>query len=156
MGDISDILLESSFDDYEYENISERRKSVRCSHCNTNGLAWKVVKRRWVLFEINGDVHSCHGYEPRLEVLKEIASKALKNSKIDAEWRIREKAKERGGLEKLMPVITNDQLIELYACFVRDQQLEHDEPDVGKPISYKNEIQLLKNELLHRMNYQEW
>lgn len=103
------------------------------------------------MFEANGRVHICGGYEPPVEVLKEIAREVLAKTREDAMWRLRDKAKKRGGLIKLLPILPDDQLVELYACFVRDDQRNYDEPDIGMPSNYAREIAILKGEILKRM-----
>lgn len=152
MGDMADMLLEQAFDEWESDGWVRSSLGKSCRHCNKSKLAWRQVKKQWVLFEKNGNVHHCHGYEPALDVLKEIALQALEETRKDAMWRLHEKAKKRGGVRKLINILSDSELIDLYACFVRDAQRDYDEPDVGKSfLSYKNELRILREELLHRM-----
>jgi hypothetical protein len=153
MGEFADMFLEQCFDDWDEEGFQGVgiRKELRCNHCNKRGLAWRQVKRKWVLFEKNGNVHSCHGYEPPIDILKEIAKETLETTRKDAQWRLLDKAKKKGGIKRIINIISDEELIDLYACFVRDEQSEHDNPEVGMSFGYKNEIQLLKDEILRRM-----
>lgn len=153
MGEFADMLLDQCFDE-EGEDAFDGfrvRKDLRCNHCNKRGLAWRQIKRKWVLFEKNGNVHSCHGYEPPIDILKAIAKETLEATRKDAQWRLLDKAKKKGGIKRIINIVSDEELIDLYACFVRDEQREYDNPEVGMSIGYKNEIQLLKEELLRRM-----
>jgi len=97
------------------------------------------------MFESDTKVHTCGGYEPPIDVLKYIAAEVLAKTKEDVEWRNFDSAKKRGGLIKLLNVIPNDQLIDLYACFVSDDSMSSD----GK--SYEKEITIIRKELIRRM-----
>lgn len=154
MGEFADMFLDQCFDEGDEDAFDGFgvRKDLRCNHCNKRGLAWRQVKRKWVLFEKNGNVHSCHGYEPPLEILKEIAKETLEHTRKDALWRLHDKAKKKGGIKRIINVVSDSELIDLYACFVRDEQSECDNPEVGMSFGYKNEIQLLKEEILRRIS----
>lgn len=148
MGEMADMLLDQIIDwDGDGENVGYR-KELQCSHCNKRSLAWRKVNKKWVLFESNGNVHSCHSYEPSLDVLKLLAKDNQEIIRRDALWRLTDKAKKRGGLKKIINLISDSELIDLYACFVRDDLRS----EVGMPVSYKNELKLLKDELLRRLS----
>ena len=156
MGDMADMLLESCFDDFmgwadEFGYPVRERKELRCSHCNKNKLAWRQVKKKWVLFERDGNVHSCHGYEPPLEILKELAKQTLEEARKDALWRLQEKAKKRGGVKRMINIFSDQGLLDLYMCFVRDSQIDPEEVGMKFPFQYKNELNLLREEILRRM-----
>jgi len=151
MGEMADMLLDQ-IDEWEPEDWWESpRRILRCRQCGKRDLNWQNIKGIWTMFEPSGKVHICGGYEPPLEVLKEIAKNVLSKTREDALWRLREKAKKRGGLVKLIPLLPDDQLVDLYACFVRDDQRNYDEPDIGMPLNYAREIAILKGEILKRM-----
>lgn len=144
-------MLLDQIDEWEPEYYSRPRRVLRCRQCGKRDLNWRMIKGIWTMFEANGRVHICGGYEPPVEVLKEIAREVLAKTREDAMWRLRDKAKKRGGLIKLLPILPDDQLVELYACFVRDDQRNYDEPDIGMPSNYAREIAILKGEILKRM-----
>ena len=154
MGEFADMFLNECFDEGDEDAFDGYgvKKDLRCNHCNKRGLAWRQVKENWVLFEKNGNVHSCHGYEPRIEILKEIAKETLEESRKKTLWRLHEKAKKRGGIKRIINVISDEELIDLYACFVRDDQSNESNPEVGMSFGFKNEIKLLKEELLRRIS----
>jgi hypothetical protein len=152
MGEMADMLLAQAFDDWESDEWVRSSLGKSCRHCNKTNLAWREVKKQWVLFEKNGNMHHCHGYEPSLEVLKVIAQQSLEETRKDAIWRLYEKTKKRGNVRRMINLLSDEDLIDLYACFVRDAQRDYDAPDVEKSfMSYKNELKILRGELLHRM-----
>jgi hypothetical protein len=151
MGDIADMLIDRGFEelaDGDTWGEPGPRRTLRCRQCGKTPLNWRKILDIWVMFEKNGKVHTCCGYEPPIEVLKELAKEVMADTKEKLQWQNLDKAKERGGLIKLMPLLPDDQLIDLYASFIRDNC---GEPDVGMSFSYKNEIALLKQEILQRM-----
>lgn len=156
MGDIADMHAESLYDDNEelYDiGYYRARKELRCRSCGKGGLLWRKVSNNWIMMENDNKVHQCGGYEPPIESLKIVANEVLKETKEETFWKLKDKAKKRGGLTKLINIITDDQLIELYTSFVKDEQHHYDEPDIGMSIStYGREISFLKKEILRRMN----
>lgn len=149
MGDMADLLIEQTIDDWEDDGYGPApRRVLRCRQCGKRDLNWQQIKGVWTMFEKNGKVHICGGYEPPIEVLREIAKEVLQKTREEMQWRLFDKAKKRGGLMKLMPLLSDDQLLELYVCFIRDGL---GEPDVGMGISYEREIAILKSEILKRM-----
>lgn len=150
MGDMADLFLEQNLD-FDTCDGWEQEKDLRCKHCRKRLLAWRQVGRRWVLIEWNGTPHSCHGYEPPLDVLKVLAKETQETIKKEALWHLVDRAKKRGCLKKMINIIPDADLVDLYACFVRDQQREQDNPEVGMSVSYKNELKLLKDEILRRI-----
>jgi hypothetical protein len=152
MGEMADMLLEQAFDEWESDEWVRSSLGINCSHCNKSKLAWRNVNRKWILFERNGSVHSCHGYEPPLEILKFLAKEALEDSRRDAQWRLFEKAKKRGSIKRMINILSDRELLDLYACFVRDDHQVYNSPNLGKSHApYKNELRVLREELLRRM-----
>jgi len=152
MGDMADMLIEQGFEqmaDGDTWGEPRSRRSLRCRQCGKTPLNWRMILDIWVMFEKSGKVHTCGGYEPPIEVLKELAKEVLAETKEDLQWKNLDKAKKRGGLLKLMPVLPDDQLIDLYASFIRD---DCGEPNVGMSFSYKKEIALIRTELIQRMS----
>jgi len=150
MGEMADWYLEQAIDEWEPDYYERPRRSLRCRQCGKRDLNWQLIQGVWTMFE--GDkVHICSGYEPPIEVLREVAKRVLAKTRENEQWRLFDKAKKRGGLLKLLPLLTDEQLVELYACFVRDDQRNYDEPDIGMPLNYKREIAVLKGEILKRM-----
>ena len=155
MGDIADMLIESSCDysDELYDvGYYRARKELRCRSCGKRNLFWRKVSGNWIMMEQDTKIHQCEGYEPSIESLKIIANEVLKETKEETLWKLKDKAKERGGLTKLINIITDDQLVDLYTSFVKDEQRNYDEPDIGMPLSYGREISFLKKEILRRMS----
>lgn len=152
MGDMADMLIEQGFGqlaDGDVWGEPSVRKTLRCRQCGKTPLDWRKILDIWVMFEKNGKVHMCCGYEPPIEVLKELAKEVFAETKEDSQWKNLDKAKKRGGLIKLIPVLPDDQLIDLYASFIRD---DCSEPNVGMSFSYKKEIALIRGELIQRMS----
>lgn len=155
MGDIADMLIESSCDysDELYDvGYYGARKTLRCRSCGKQDLFWRKVSGNWIMMEQDTKIHQCEGYEPPIESLKIIANEVLKETKEETLWKLKDKAKERGGLTKLINIITDEQLLDLYTSFVKDEQRNYDDPDIGMPISYGREISFLKKEILRRMS----
>lgn len=126
-------------------------KILRCRSCGKRHLFWRKILDKWILTEADDSVHVCKGYNVPLDVLKEVAAEAQRKIKQEAEWKAFEKAKKRGSLTKMMPTLTNDELIGLYGCFVRDEQCHKSNPDVGMFFGYQKQIDMLKAEILKRM-----
>lgn len=155
MGDIADMHADAFWDDPDelYDiGYYRARKELRCRSCGKRELFWRKVSGNWIMMEQDNKVHQCEGYEPPLESLKVIADEILKETRKETLWKLKDKAKERGGLTKLINIITDEQLLDLYTSFVKDEQRNYDEPDIGMPISYGREISFLKKEILRRMN----
>lgn len=155
MGDIADMHAESLYDDHDelYDVGYYRvRKELRCRSCGKRELFWRKVSGNWIMMEQNNKVHQCEGYEPPLESLKIIANEVLKETKEETLWKLKDKAKERGGLTKLINIITDEQLLDLYTSFVKDDQRNYDDPPIGMSFGYGREISFLKKEILRRMN----
>lgn len=158
MGEFADMFMDESFFDFsdlDYDTDlggGYSRRELRCKHCNKGKLAWRQVKKTWVLMEKTGKVHSCHGYEPPLDILKELAKETLAETRKEAMWKLQDKAKKRGGIKRLINILSDADLVDLYACFVRDDQRDHDFPDVGMGSTYKNELSALRTEILHRIS----
>lgn len=155
MGDIADMHVESLYDysDELYDvGYYRARKELRCRSCGKSNLLWRKVSGNWIMMEQDKKVHQCEGYEPPIESLKIIANEVIKETKEEMLWKLKERAKERGGLTKLINIIMDEQLLDLYTSFVKDEQRNYDEPNIGMPLSYGREISFLKKEILRRMN----
>jgi hypothetical protein len=156
MGDIADMM---AFDYFDFEDAGydyyERKPPTRCRGCGSKELDWRHICGHWTLMEKSGGAHICHKYSPPIEVLKALAEEVTKKTKEDALWRLREKAKKRGGLTQLINIISDQDLLDLYAAFVKDNMPRYDDPEVGMGFgiypSYDRELSLLKNEILRRM-----
>lgn len=155
MGDIADMHADALWDDPDElfdVGYYRSRKALRCRSCGKGDLLWRKVSGNWIMMEQDGRVHRCEGYEPPIESLKVIANEIIKETKEEALWKLKDKAKQRGGLTKLINIISDEQLLELYTSFVRDDQHNYDEPDIGMSFGYGREISFLKKEILRRMN----
>lgn len=148
-GEMADMLLEQALDcdgDGFWEASPSRpRKVLKCRACRKPNLIWRKILDQWVMFESDTKLHTCGGYEPPIEVLKHLASEVLTETKNGLIWRLMDKAKKRGGLLKLLPILPDDQLIDLYTCFVSDNTMD------SCKIDYEKEINLLRKELIKRM-----
>ncbi len=160
MGDMADMIVDSCLEDdsdelYDIGYYNKPRKQLKCRSCKKEGLSWRKISGQWVMMENSGAIHICEGYEPPVEVLKIVANEVISETKKNIIWKIKEKSKERGGLTKLINILPDDQLLDLYTSFVKDEQRNYDEPDVGMGIPsavYGREISFLKKEILRRMN----
>lgn len=94
MGEMADLLIEQMenmemdslyFDNLMYEAESDAyypprsRRQIICKYCKTTPLKWRRILGKWVLFDMNGDLHTCGNYLPPIEILQEI--KRLKMDK---------------------------------------------------------------------------
>ena len=84
----------------------QSRRQVICKYCKTTPLKWRRIMGKWVLFGINGDLHTCGNYLPSIEILREI-----KRLKMD---------KEQLNKEQLLPIPSWDGRlsIEEYGCLL--------------------------------------
>jgi hypothetical protein len=151
MGEMADMITDNWDDNWDDSDMLSRSKVLKCRACNKSNLIWRKILDQWVMFETNVKVHTCGGYEPPIDVLKHIASEVLVKTQEESKWRLFDRAKNRGGLLKLLTVIPDDQLVDLYACFIRDKQLHSSNPDVGMNKSYDKEIEVLRKEIIQRM-----
>lgn len=158
MGEFADMALEQCGWGYDEDYQAgldipfHERKPLQCSSCKQTGLSWRKVNGRWIMVENTGGVHSCQGYSPPLDALKVIAKEVAAESYVESLWKLQDQLKERGSISKIANVIPDGQLIDLLICFIRDDQREHDDPVMGPPITFKCEIELLKAEILKRIN----
>jgi hypothetical protein len=148
MEDMADMLIDSDFDDWSYSEP----KILKCKSCKKPSLIWRKFDDRWVMMEKDGSPHTCKGYSPPIEVFKELADEMRLSIKKKEMWTLMDKAKKRGGIQRMSNIIGDEQLVDLYACFIRDDQRNKDNPDVGMSFGYKNEINLLKAEILKRLH----
>ena len=150
MDDIFDIDWDDDYEEPEL-GMGHFSKSIKCKHCNVNGFHWETYNngksKFYILFDVDGNVHTCDGYEPPIQILKRIVNDKLAANNA----KILNKAKERGNLEKMLPTLSATQLVEFYACFIRDNQT-HSETGWSATEFYKEEINLLKNEIVNRIN----
>lgn len=152
MGEMADMLLDSwDFDYFEDDSLYES-KTVCCRGCGNKDLEWRHICGRWTMMNKSGGVHTCHKYSPHIDVLKHLAEEVTRKTKEDALWRLKEKAKKRGGLTQLVNIVPDDDLIDLYTSFVKDAQRFESDPPIGISFGYDREISILKKEILKRMN----
>jgi hypothetical protein len=156
MGDIADMM---SFDEYDFEDGGYdyyKRQPLCCTGCGNQDLRWESICGKWIMMEKSGGVHICHKYSPPTEVLKHLAKEVTKNTKEYVLWRLREKANKRGGLTQLVNIISDQDLLDLYISFVKDNMPRYDESEFGMGFgiypSYDKEISVLKEEILRRMS----
>jgi len=155
MGDIADMMA-FDYDDFEdagYEYY-ERKPPTRCRGCGKKDLDWRHICGYWTMMEKSGGVHTCHKYSPHIEVLKALAEEVMRKTKKAALWNLYEKAKKRGGLTQLINIVSDQDLIDLYASFVKDNISQYYEPEIGISSiipAYDMEISILKKEILRRM-----
>lgn len=154
MGDMADMIADSWGDESDafYDDENKTRNELKCRSCKKGNLSWRRISGTWVMMEKNESIHKCEGYEPPIEALKVVADEILKKIKEETFWKLKDEAKQRGGLTKLKNIVSDEQLIDLYSSFIRDEQRNYDEPDIGMPISYYQEISMLKKEILRRMS----
>ena len=85
MGDGADYLIEQmdwcGEDDTWYEPGPIR--TLECKHCKSTAVKWKEIDKKWTLFDLDGNVHTCPGYEPPIEILKKILKQKQKNDTME-------------------------------------------------------------------------
>ena len=77
MGDIADMLMDQAMDD-EFEDTWYEPgplRTVACKHCKSADVKWKRINNKWVLFNLDNDIHGCKEYQPPLEILKSLVLK---------------------------------------------------------------------------------
>ena len=70
MGDIADYTL----DCIDYDNLDGNSEEylqipIKCKHCHKK-VFWESIQNKWTLVNNDGNVHTCKGYSPPIEVLK--------------------------------------------------------------------------------------
>jgi hypothetical protein len=155
MGDMADFTLDCALHELDENSSGEYYvrplRVLKCKSCKKPHLVWRKFNERWVMMEQDGSPHTCKGYSPPIEVFKTLADEAMAKKREKEMWILRDKAKKRGGLQKMINIITDEQLVDLYTCFVRDDQYTQINPDVGMNWGYGHEISILKTEILKRM-----
>ena len=156
MGDMADLLLEQSIDEWdgmEHWYCSRPKRVLACSFCGKKNLKWHTVKGHWVMFEPNGSrLHTCKGYTPQIEVLKELANTTINFHRIQELDKLYNRMMKAGGFKKIVNIVTNDQLIDL---FVRVNRAHNDE-NYNKfswdgDYDHSKQLAQIKAELLKRM-----
>jgi deoxycytidylate deaminase len=89
-------------------------------------------------------IFDCPVREPKVIAYKHCNKNNLKCNDLY------EKVKTKG-IERIINVISDEDVVDLYAYFIRDDQYEYDNPDVGVSLGYDKEIRLLKKEILRRI-----
>ena len=151
MGEMADMILDSVDFWDEPDGIYEH-KPLKCRGCGNKGLEWRKIEGIWTMMEIDGGVHTCEKYSPPIDVLKFLAKEVTKKTKEDNLWRLRERMRGPSGITQLVKTISDSDLIDLYTSFVRDDQRYYDDPPIGISFGYSREVELLKKELLRRLN----
>ena len=105
------------------------------------------------MFEPNGSrLHTCEGYTPQIEVLKELANTTINFHRIQELDKLYNRMMKAGGFKKIVNIVTNDQLIDL---FVRVNRAHNDE-NYNKfswdgDYDHSKQLAQIKAELLKRM-----
>ena len=95
MGEMADLLTEhmENMDDLYFDNLMyeeesdayypprQRRRTV-CKYCKSTPLKWRQILGKWVLFDMNGDLHTCSNYLPSIEILQEIKRQKMDKEKM--------------------------------------------------------------------------
>lgn len=158
MGEMADMLLEqaiesdwTNWDLWDDEPVRER-KILKCSHCKKPNLVWRHIQKNWVLFEPNGKrLHTCDGYTPSMEVLKELAKRSVESSRAKELDHLYERMMKQGGVKRIIDIVTNEQLLQLFVRVNRAHGVEQDEIGWGWKTDYSKQIRQLKEEILRRM-----
>lgn len=141
-------MLVDSFNDFfdweaEFYDPLPRKKLV-CRHCNkSNGLFWRQISKQWIIHEKNGSVHSCDGYQIPIELLKEAVKVNTQIARKNAIRNLYDKARKRGGIKRVINLVSDEDLIALLTCFVKDSV---------NSFCYEIQIQALKEEIFRRMS----
>lgn len=90
MGEMADYLIEQETDyldddygDYEEEGDGPpsfdpqwtASKILKCRFCNKSPLQWKRFNGKWIMFEMDNDIHDCLNNPLPIDTLKEIYQK---------------------------------------------------------------------------------
>lgn len=128
------------------------KKPLKCRGCNKTSLKWLNVSGEWVMMEKNDTPHMCHKYSPSVKALKELANEVQSEIRKVEKWKLFDMAQKRGSIHKICNTISDNQLIDLYACFVTDKERRSaNEPRMLKFNDYDKELAVIKTELLKRM-----
>jgi hypothetical protein len=159
MGEMADMLLEqaiegdwTNWDMFDDEPVRPP-KILKCSHCKKPNLVWRHIKDAWVMFEPNGKrLHTCEGYTPNLEVLKELARRQVESSRAKALNGLYNRMMKAGGFKKIVNIVTNEQLLDLFVRVNREHGVEYDDVGWGHKTDYSKQLAQIRAELLKRMN----
>ena len=160
MGEMADLYLEqaiaceSEWDDMEYWYNSRPHKVVQCFMCKKKNLKWVNVKNHWVLFESDGvRLHTCKaGYTPHIDVLKELAAKSITLARIKELDKLYNRMMNAGGVKKIVNIVTDAQLLDLFIRVNRAHGVEYDDVGWGLPTDYSKQLTQLRAEILKRMS----
>lgn len=158
MGEMADMLLEQALEcDWTNWDLCDDepvrpRKILKCSHCKKPNLVWRNIKNTWVLFEPNGKrLHTCESYTPPMEVLQEIVRRSIQSSRSNELNRLYERMMKNGGVKRIINMVTDEQLLQLFVRVNNAHGVEYDDVGWGMTTDYSKQISQLKNEILRRM-----
>jgi hypothetical protein len=163
MGDMADMLLDQSIDEWdsmEHWYSSRPRKVIQCYLCKKKNLKWHNVKGHWVLFEPDGSrLHTCKSgagvngvYTAPMEVLKELAHKNINLARMKELDKLYTKLMRPGGFKKIANIVTDAQLLDLFIRVNRAHGVQYDDVGWGLPTDYSKQLAQLRNEILKRMS----
>lgn len=158
MGEFADMLLDqalecdwTNWDLYDDEPVRPR-KILKCSHCKKPNLVWRSIKDQWVMFESDGKrLHTCDGYTPSMEVLKELVHRSVQSSRSKELDNLYNRMMKQGGVKRIIGIVTNEQLLHLFVRVNQAHGVEYDDIGWGGKTDYSKQIRQLKSEILRRM-----
>ena len=153
---MADMTLEQDceWDSMEHWYSCRSPKVLRCSACKKKNLKWHRVKGYWVLFEPDGSrLHTCAGYTPPFDALKELAHATINVTRMNELEKLYTRMMKAGGLRKIINIVTDSQLLDLFIRVNREHKLE-DRDDIGwgSITDYSKHLSQLRTEILRRMN----
>lgn len=158
---MADMLIEQAtdgawcdaWDCMEHWYDARPRKILQCSFCKKKNLQWHNVKGQWVMFEPNGErLHTCAKYSPPIEVLKELANASLNLSRMKELDKLYNRMMNAGGVKKIINVVTNQQLIDLFNRLNREHNVDNrDDIGWGMTTNYSKQLAQLREEIIRRM-----
>jgi len=158
MGEMADMLLEqaiecewTNWDMFDDEPV-RAPKILKCSHCKKPNLVWRRILSNWVMFEPNGKrLHTCDGYTPNIDILKELARRQVESSRAKALNRLYDRMMNAGGFKKIANIVTSEQLLDLFIRVNREHGVEYDDVGWGHKTDYSKQLSQLRAEILKRM-----
>jgi hypothetical protein len=159
MGEMADMLLEQAIEgdwcEMEHWYDARPRKVLQCRACKKRNLCWHNVKGHWVLFEPDGSrLHTCSGYTPPIDVLKELAKSSINLTRMKELDKLYNRMMKAGGFRKIVNIVTDSQLLDLFVRVNREHNVEYEDVGWGRPTDYSKQLSHLRAELLKRMNKQ--
>ena len=150
MGDIADMMMDNFELDFAGLEDPIIRKPTQCRGCNTTNVSWSKINNKWILVNPNGAPHRCGKYSLPLDVLKEIERDHRQKRRQILSDRVFTKSLSHNGIVKVIDLLTNEQLIALYARWISYNQSQISNTGYVSSI-YKYKIIELETEILKRM-----